>query len=247
MRFFNKLVLLLGYLVLFLVLFFSYRIFSGKKQSHQHSNLNENLNSREESKIAQYSLYPEKGNEIGFVYESFLSPHQEGGEEDEMPFFIPKTFHSTLPSVLRNNRNSKGHSILSFSNDLSKAYLYLSIQNIDIQTINMLHIHCGRPGQLGPILVDISLIGNINEYLSDNILKLEIRNEDIVSTSNHGQGLVSLFTAGCPIMLPIFFDKVKTIAGMEYIAKQGDLYLNLHTKAQTFYGDIRGQFHLKTK
>ena len=35
--------------------------------------------------------------------------------------------------------------------------------------------------------------------------------------------------------------KVKTIAGMQHIAEQGELYFNLHTKAQTFYGDIRGK------
>jgi hypothetical protein len=247
MRFFNKFVLLLGYLVLFLLIYFSYKTFFDKKPSHHHSDSNEKLESRNESQEITFNLETGKGNEVGFVYETFLSPHQEGGEEEDMPFFIPKAFHSTLPSVSRNNRKSKGHSLLSFSKDLSKATLYLSIQNVDIQTINMLHIHCGRPGQLGPILVDISLIGNLQEYLSDSILKLEIRNEDIVATSNHGQGLVSLFTAGCPIMLPLFFDKVKTIAGMEYIAKQGDLYLNLHTKAQTFYGDIRGQYQAKTK
>jgi hypothetical protein len=28
---------------------------------------------------------------------------------------------------------------------------------------------------------------------------------------------------------------------MQLIAEQGELYFNLHTKAQTFFGDIRGQ------
>ena len=28
---------------------------------------------------------------------------------------------------------------------------------------------------------------------------------------------------------------------MEYIARKGDLYFNLHTKGQMFFGDIRGQ------
>jgi hypothetical protein len=36
-------------------------------------------------------------------------------------------------------------------------------------------------------------------------------------------------------------DRVKTIAGMALIAEQGELYYNLHTKGQTFFGDIRGQ------
>jgi hypothetical protein len=36
-------------------------------------------------------------------------------------------------------------------------------------------------------------------------------------------------------------DKVHTIAGLATIAAQGELYFNLHTEAQTFYGDMRGQ------
>ncbi len=39
------------------------------------------------------------------------------------------------------------------------------------------------------------------------------------------------------------FGKVKTVAGMEHIARRSELYFNLHTKGQTFYGDIRGQIH----
>ena len=49
------------------------------------------------------------------------------------------------------------------------------------------------------------------------------------------------FTAGCPIVQSLPLDKVKTIAGMALIAQQGELYFNLHTKGQTFFGDIRGQ------
>jgi hypothetical protein len=35
--------------------------------------------------------------------------------------------------------------------------------------------------------------------------------------------------------------KVSTVGGMAAIAGQGDLYFDLHTTGQTFYGDIRGQ------
>ena len=49
------------------------------------------------------------------------------------------------------------------------------------------------------------------------------------------------FTAGCPIVQTLPLDKVKTIAGMALIAQEGELYFNLHTKGQTFFGDIRGQ------
>jgi hypothetical protein len=38
-------------------------------------------------------------------------------------------------------------------------------------------------------------------------------------------------------------DKVKTIAGMEYIARQGELYFNLHTRGQAYFGDNHGQIY----
>ena len=37
--------------------------------------------------------------------------------------------------------------------------------------------------------------------------------------------------------------QVKTIGGMEHIAREGLLYFNLHTKAHTYYGEMRGQIY----
>ncbi len=189
-------------------------------------------------------LNPAAGQEIGFVYEAFLSPHQEGGEEEDTPAFMPAEFRSSEPSVPRNERTSRGHAVLEFTNDLSKAYVYLAVENVKPEDVVMLHLHCGRPGQLGPIMVDFALAGNINEYLADGVFSGEIVNADIVATANHGSGLIAAFTSGCPIIPTIPTDKAKTVAGMEYIARQGELYFNLHTAAQTYFGDIRGQFHL---
>ncbi|MEZ4727025.1 MAG: CHRD domain-containing protein [Caldilineaceae bacterium] len=191
-----------------------------------------------ESPIA---LDPGGGEAIGAVFEAFLSPHQEGGEEEDTPALIPSQFKSTAPSVARNDRPSRGHGVLSFTNDLSRAYVHVAIEGVKVEEIVMFHIHCGRPGQLGPILVDFALMGDLQEYWADNVLTLEVTNEDIVATANHGEGLVGAFTAGCPIVTALPMDKVKTIAGMATIARQGELYFNLHTKRQTFFGDIRGQ------
>src|SRR5687767_9786210 len=52
-------------------------------------------------------LNPSAGSEIGFVYEAFLSPQQEGGEEEDTPGFITAQFRSTAPSVPRNQRTSR--------------------------------------------------------------------------------------------------------------------------------------------
>jgi len=188
-------------------------------------------------------LNPAQGKEIGAVYEAFLSPQQEGGEEADTPASIPAQFRSTAPSVDRNNRQSRGHGVLAFAKDLSKAYVYVAVEEVKIEEIVMFHIHCGRPGQLGPIIVDFGLAGDLQEFMADGFLALEITNEDIVAVTDHSQGLVGAFTSGCPIVPAIPLDKVKTIAGMELIARQGELYFNLHTAGQTFFGDIRGQLY----
>jgi len=189
------------------------------------------------------ALNPSRGGEIGTIFEAFLSPHQEGGEEEDTPGITPDVFRSTAPSVARSERTSRGHGVLSFTRDLSKAYVHVAIENVDPAEIAMFHIHCGRPGQLGPILVDFSLAGNLEQYMEDGMLSLEITNTDIEAVTDHASGLIGALTAGCPIALGMPTDKVKTIAGMETIAREGELYFNLHTNGQMFFGDIRGQLH----
>lgn len=188
-------------------------------------------------------LDPSRGQEIGTVFEAFLSPHQEGGEEEDTPEMVPDVFKSTAPSVPRNQRDSRGHGVLSFTKDLSTAYVHVALENVNPDDIVMFHIHCGKPGQLGPILVNFALAGDINDYFEDGVLTLEITNEDIEAVTEHASGVVGALTDGCPITLAIPTDKVKTVAGMETIAREGELYFNLHTKGQTFFGDIRGQLH----
>lgn len=196
--------------------------------------------------LARESTIPlnvEAGSEIGFVYEAFPSPQQEGGEEEETPRFIPDVFRSTAPSVPREDRPSRAHAVLEFTNDLSRAYLHVELANVDPEEIVMFHLHCGRPGQLGPILIDFGMIGDLQTYFEDGMLSVEITNADIEAVINNAEGFLGAFTAGCPIVSTIPNDKVKTIGGMEYIARQGELYFNLHTAGQTFFGDIRGAFY----
>lgn len=83
--------------------------------------------------------------------------------------------------------------------------------------------------------------GNHADYFADGTFALEITNADIEANLAHGEGVVGAFTAGCPIVATLPLDKVKTIGGLQFIAEQGELYFNMHTKGQTFYGDIRGQ------
>ncbi len=186
------------------------------------------------------ALNPSQGANIGLTYEAFLSPLQEPDEEENTPRLAPQEFRSTAPSTPRSQRTSRGHGIVRFTNDLSMAYVDIQAENVNPEDIVLFHIHCGRPGVLGPILADFTLSGNLPEDFADGRFSAVLTNSDLEAVVNAGEGLVGAFTAGCPIGQGIP-DKVKTIAGMQYIAEQGDLYFNLHTTAHTFYGEMRGQ------
>lgn len=193
--------------------------------------------------VSGLALNINAGSEIGYVFQGWMSPHQEGGEEEDTPALTPQVFKATAPSVDRNDRPSRGHGTLAFTNDLSRAYAHVVIEGVEIDQIEMFHIHCGKPGQLGPIIVDFGLMGDLQEMFADGVFSVEIRNEDIVATTDHGHGLVGALTAGCPITAAVPVDKVKTVAGMAHIAYERELYFNLHTSGQMFFGDIRGQLY----
>ena len=193
-------------------------------------------------------LEPAKGKDIGLVYEAFLSPLQEPDEEENTPKTVPAAFQSTAPSLSRAQREAsghRGHGQVRFTRDLSRAYVDVKIEGIRVQDINMFHIHCGKPGILGPILVDFSQATNLQESLADGVLTVEITNELLVKSAGHVHDPVSALTGGCIIpslsLRDVLPSKVSTVAGMATIAREGELYFNLHTKGQTYFGDIRGQ------
>lgn len=192
------------------------------------------------------TLDPGRGQEIGLVFEAYLSPHQESGEESETPKTIPQMFKSTTPSQDRAAREAaghRGHGRIRFTRDLSRAFVDVKIEGVDPATVNMFHIHCGNPGILGPILIDFSESTDIQKDLADGVLSVELKNEHLVKVVDHGHGLVGAFTAGCPIPDAAPTSRVSTIAGMLQYALARQLYFNLHTTGQTYFGDLRGQVH----
>ena len=197
------------------------------------------------------TLDPGRGREIGMVYESWLSPWQEGDEEENTPSSTPSQFRSTAPSQSRAQREAAGHrahGMLRFSNDLSRAFVDVRVEGVDLSTVTMFHIHCGRPGILGPIVVDFAQATNVKENLADGTFSVEVTSEHIARTAAAGEGLVGVATMGCIIPSPSLGSnrpvKTSTIAGLAQLARQGELYFNLHTTAQTYFGDLRGQIGL---
>ncbi len=196
------------------------------------------------------ALDPRRGQDIGFTFTSFLSPWQQEAEESDMPPTTPAEFRSTAPSLTRAQREAAGHrgvGQIRFTNDLSRAYVDVKIEGIDASTINLFHIHCGKPGILGPILVDFSLATDIKKSFSKGVLSVEVTDDLIVKSIGHSHNPTDALLNGCFILgqgtpgtKPA---KFTTVAGMLTLALQGEIYFNLHTTAQTFYGDLRGQIY----
>ena len=201
-----------------------------------------------QASVPAAQLDASRGKEIGAVYEAYLSPWQEGDEEQNTPKSTPSQFRSTTASLTRAQRDSAGHRAhgqLRFTKDLSRAYVDVQVQGVDLAAVNMFHIHCGRPGILGPIVVDFSQGTNIKQNIADGTFSVELTDADLVKTAQSAQGVVGEFTMGCVIPSPSLGSqapvKYSTIAGLARLARDGELYFNLHTTGQTYYGDIRGQ------
>lgn len=192
------------------------------------------------------TLNPSAGEEIGYVYEAYLSPFQEPGEEEETPALIPDQFRSTTASVSREERGSRGHGMIRFTKDLSRAYVDVQIEGVKLEEVVMFHIHCGVPDQLGPIIVDFALLGDIRENMADGLFSVVVTNDVVAQTAAAGEGLVGGFTLGCPVGAG-FPSDVRTVAAMERYAQKGELYFNLHTSGQVYFGNMRGQLHAVTE
>ncbi|MEM6428672.1 MAG: CHRD domain-containing protein [Deinococcota bacterium] len=190
-------------------------------------------------------LNPAKGDEIGWTFEAFLSPMQQSGDEEDTPAIIPNQFRSTTPSLSREERvanGHRGHGVIRFTRDLSKAYVDVMVEGTDTDTVAMFHLHCELAGLFGPILVDFALATDIRENFSDGVFSVVVDNDLIVETASSGSNMVTAFSTGCPI--PVTRPRqVSTVAGMLEVAQRGELYFNLHTTGQFYYGDLRGQLY----
>lgn len=173
------------------------------------------------------------------VYDAFLSPQQEGEDEDAAPKHMePK---STPPFTPREQRKSRGHGQIRFNREMSRAFVDVEIANLNPADIVMFHIHCGPPGFLGPIVVNLGAFGDLKKAFVNNKLSIEVANKDVQYVSMLPKGLK--LPESCPSELGIPGAQVKTISGLELLARKGALYFNLHTKAHTFFGEMRGQIH----
>jgi CHRD domain-containing protein len=195
------------------------------------------------SSLPAHAKDPSLGATTFTVYEAYLSPQQQPGEESETPKFLEKSLGATAPSTPRESRKSRGYGQLRFAKDLSKAYVDVEITGVNPEDIIMFHIHCGPPGVLGPIVVDFGEGGESpSKKLATGKMSMELKNSNIVYIKDM-KGVKASLPETCPAELGFLPTQTKTIAGLEWLAKKGVLYFNLHTKAHTYYGEMRGQIY----
>lgn len=167
----------------------------------------------------------------------------------DRPARTPAVFKSTTPSKTRAEREKaghRGHGVVQFTRDLSRATVSVKIEDTNIDEINMFHIHCGSPGVLGNVLVDFSQLTDIQKnFKDDGVFSVVVDDAAIADYVAHAHGVVGIATAGCEVPghdsgdpTPV---KATTVAGMALLAEAGQLYFNIHTTGQTFFGDLRGQ------
>jgi hypothetical protein len=191
--------------------------------------------------LSSHAAEPAQGATTFTVYEAWLSPAQEPGEESETPKPLQKSLGATAPSTPRENRKSRGHGQIRFAKDLSKAYVDVQIDGVNPADILMFHVHCGPPGVLGPIVVDFGEFGELTKTLVSGKLSVELTNKNITFIKDM-KGIKPGLPESCPAELG-FATQARTLASLEYLARKGVLYFNLHTRAHTYYGEMRGQIY----
>jgi hypothetical protein len=181
------------------------------------------------------------------IYEGWMSPAQQPGDEADAPKAVVKAtgLEATAQSVPRDQRKSRGHGQIRFSKDLTKAFVDVEITGVNPSDIVMFHVHCGPPGVLGPIIVDFGTFGSLPRLLANGKLSVELSNKNITYVKDMPHGLKPALPESCPVEIG-FPTQSMTISAMEYLARKGVLYFNLHTKANTFYGEVRGQIYPAT-
>lgn len=178
------------------------------------------------------------------VYDAFMSPAQQSGDETDAPKLLAKVtgLLSTQTSIPREQRKSRGYGQIRFSRDLTRAFVDVEITGVNPADILMFHVHCGPPGVLGPIIVDFSEFGNLTKTLANGKLSVELSNKNITYVKDMPKGLKPSLPESCPIDIGLPTQSMN-IAAMEALARKGVLYFNLHTKANTFYREVRGQIY----
>lgn len=99
------------------------------------------------------------GERIFSEYKAFLSPEQEPGEDI--------------------GSDARGVGTLRFAQNLSYGEIELQITGVEPSEITGIHVHCGPPGVLGPIVLNLGQYGTFDQTIVDGKFSARFTNENI--------------------------------------------------------------------
>lgn len=140
------------------------------------------------------------------------------GAQEPVPADAPST---PSPGV---STSANGTFKIHIQPDLSSLTFSLTVQNGTGVTAS--HMHCGRPGENGPVVIPLSAPNPTGQDVNGVLAEGTVRSENIDPGATQCEQLI-----GRP---------VRNIASLAAAAALGLIYVNVHTVANPA-GEIRGQ------
>ena len=163
-------------------------------------------------------VLPLAASEAGEDHYTFDLQARLGGEQEVTPPAAP-----TIPS-LGVITDAKARVQIQVERDLSSFRFRLVVRNGN--DVTQAHLHCGRPGQNGPVVVFLSALNAEGQDVNGLLAHGTRRNEHIEPGAAACEELI-----GRPI---------NNIASLAAAAFDGLIYANVHT-IQNPAGEVRGQ------
>jgi hypothetical protein len=174
------------------------------------------------SAAAQPAATPSVGPPTNYV--AYPSPQQEPGP--------PST--STAKAI----------ATIQFDPYLTQAQINFYLTNLDPADIAAFHLHCGLPGQLGPIVINFNQFGAFTTSFVNDVFSVTVTDADVREANWPPNRMGPPPACDKNAIGPA---PATTIAGIDALARIGQLYFNVHTGSKrdaTFvFGLIRGQVY----
>lgn len=99
------------------------------------------------------------GEQLSIEYQAYLTPAQEPGEP--------------------NGSNARGVGTIRFPKNLSYGQVDVQMTGVNVGDVTGFHIHCGPPGVLGPILLNLGQYGGFDQTINNGRFLAKFTNENI--------------------------------------------------------------------
>lgn len=173
----------------------------------------------------------------------------------QQPTAAPSTSYQAFPSPQQEPGPSSGETttaigLLEFDPYLTQVQVTFYLKNLNPSQIAAFHLHCGLPGQLGPIVVNFNIFGSFTQTFSQvdsntYLFSQTVTDADVDEANWPPSSLRPPPACAANNIGPA---PATNIAGIEALARIGQLYFNVHVgnsirQPTYFFGLIRGQVY----